>query len=79
MLFRKKKQGKKSYALKLEKYFDIGDAEDSYRLVRREYDKKGKSTGGFVWLGAGDKKWANKIANHYNLKITVAPSIEEEY
>lgn len=66
MLFKKKEL---VFEIRLEKYFDAGEAAERYRLVKYEI-KKGKVQKGWYWMGSGNKDWANKISKHYGLKIT---------
>lgn len=73
MLFKK---AKPIYELRLEKYWDDHEAQESYRLVKYEIIK-GKIQEGFYWLGGGDKEWAKKQAKHYCLSITT-PIFEED-
>lgn len=65
-----------TYEKRLEKYFDNYAAEEAYRLVKYEI-KNGKVQEDFYCLGGGNKEWARKIAQHYNLSVT-EPIHEED-
>ncbi len=73
MLFKKKKIVKE---LRLEKYWDDHEAQESYRLVKYWWEN-GKLQDGYIWMGDGDKEWAKKQAKHYGLTITT-PINEED-
>lgn len=71
-----RKKNKPVYEMRLEKYFDVHEAAEAYRLVKYEI-KNGKVQDGFYWLAGGDKEWARKIEKHYGLSIT-SPINEED-
>ena len=73
MIFKKKEP---VFEMRLEKYFDTGDAAERYRLVKYEI-KKGKVQKGWYWMGSGNKDWANRIMKHYGLKVTT-PIFEDD-
>lgn len=71
-----RKKSKPVFELRLEKYFDNGEATERYRLVKYEIIK-GKLQDEWYWMGSGDKEWSKKIAKHYGLTITT-PINEED-
>lgn len=73
MLFRKKEP---VFDMRLEKFFDVHEATEEYRLVKYEI-KNGKVQKGVYWLASGNKEWAKKIARHYNLGVT-EPVFEDD-
>lgn len=67
--------------LRLEKYWDIFNAIEEYRLVEYRFDKKDhliKDYNCFL-RGHGDKNWANATARHFGIKVTPPLLDEEEY